>query len=224
MGGARCLQRKPWKLPFLALPGEVASLRRMLRTHLTLWGLHESIEMAQLCVSELVANVINHVGPGTPTTLVVCMNRTYLRIEVHDPDTRALPVLTETGTDSEAGRGMTLVDAVTDRWGVDLHADGKVTWCEWATGLTSPEGHAGGSGVSRAEALPGCCTVVKNRSESGPSRLTMRMTEEAAIDVISDLLHWLRAHGCDADELLDRAQTHFEAQIAGAEGQPRHAV
>lgn len=52
----------------------------------------------------------------------------------------------------------------------------------------------------------------------------MRMTEEAAIDIITDLLHWLRAHGCDADELLDRAQTHFEAQTAKSEGQSRHAV
>ncbi|QOV38089.1 ATP-binding protein [Streptomyces ferrugineus] len=224
MNGARCAQRKPWRLPFRAEPEEVASLRRLLRAHLTLWGLHESIEVAQLCVSELVANVINHVGPGTPTTLVVCMNRTYLRIEVHDPDTRALPFLKEGGADSETGRGMGLVDAVTDRWGVDLHADRKVIWCELATPLSSPNGHACGPGFSRAEALLGGCAAVRDRREPGPSRLTMRMTEEAAIDVITDLLHWFRAHGCDADELLDRAQTHFEAKTAAFEGQDRHAV
>lgn len=32
------------------------------------------------------------------------------------------------------------------------------------------------------------------------------------------LLHWLRAHGCDADEALDRAQTHFAAGISEAGG------
>ncbi|MGC9536199.1 ATP-binding protein [Streptomyces sp. UG1] len=197
MDGARCVRRKPWKLPFLAEPEEVASLRRVLRTHLTLWGLHESIELAQLCVSELVANVIDHVGSGTPATLVVCMNRAHLRIEVHDPDTRALPFLKDAGADSETGRGVALVDAVTDRWGVDLHADRKVTWCELA---------------------------VRDRGEPNPSRLTMRVTEEAAIDVITDLLHWLRVHGCDADEVLDQAQTHFEVQVAGSEGQSRQAV
>ncbi|MFJ2832097.1 hypothetical protein ACIPC1_31815 [Streptomyces sp. NPDC087263] len=39
------------------------------------------------------------------------------------------------------------------------------------------------------------------------------MAEETAIGVIADLLHWLRAHGRDADEALDRAQMHFEAEF-----------
>jgi len=64
---------RPWELPFLAVPEEVAALRRLLRLHLALWGLQELTEAAQLCVSELVANVITHVGPGTPTTLAVSM-------------------------------------------------------------------------------------------------------------------------------------------------------
>ena len=85
------MPRKPWDLPFLAESEEVGALRRILRTRLGLWGLHESIEAAQLCVSELVANVINHVGPGTPTTLVVSMNGTHLRIEVHDPTRERSP-------------------------------------------------------------------------------------------------------------------------------------
>ncbi|MCX5421097.1 ATP-binding protein [Streptomyces sp. NBC_00078] len=208
-----CMPRKSWDLPFLAESEEAAALRRVLRTHLRLWGLHESIDAAQLCVSEFVANVINHVGPGTPTTLAVSMNGTYLRIEVHDPDTRALPILQQADADSETGRGMALVDAVADRWGVQLHPDRKVTWCELATGLTSPNGHAGGARVTRAEALLGSYTAATLPSESGTSRMRMRMAEETVIDVITDFLHWLRAHGRDADEALDRAQTHFEVQI-----------
>nr|WP_308309379.1 hypothetical protein [Streptomyces sp. CHD11] len=37
--------------------------------------------------------------------------------------------------------------------------------------------------------------------------------EAAAIDVISDLLHWLQVHGHDPEAILDRAQTHFEAEL-----------
>jgi hypothetical protein len=48
---------------------------------------------------------------------------------------------------------------------------------------------------------------------AGPSRLNSATAEEVAIDAIADLLHWLRAHGRDADEALDRAQTHFEAEV-----------
>jgi anti-sigma regulatory factor (Ser/Thr protein kinase) len=211
-----CMPRKSWDLPFLAEPEEVPALRRVLRTHLRLWGLHESMDAAELCVSEFVANVINHVGTGTPSTLAVSMNGTALRIEVHDPDTRVLPILRQADAGSETGRGMTLVDAVADRWGVQLHPDRKVTWCEIATRLTSPDGHAGGPGVSRATALLGGYMAGRPPRKWGPSRISRRMAEAVVIGVITDLLHWLRAHGCDADEALDHAQTHFEQQIEEA--------
>ncbi|WP_344356140.1 ATP-binding protein [Streptomyces gobitricini] len=206
------MSRKPWELPFLAEPQETAGIRNVIRTHLRAWGLGEQVEAAQLCASELVANVINHVGVGTPTTLAVSMSGTYLRIEVHDPDTRALPTLLQAGPDSEGGRGMALVDAVADRWGVQLRADRKVTWCEIATGLMSADGHSGGPRVTRAEAMLALYEAARLPRAATPSLLSVAMAEEVAIDVIADLLHWLRAHGRDADEVLDQAQTHFEAE------------
>ncbi|GCB49024.1 ATP-binding protein [Streptomyces sp. NL15-2K] len=206
------MSRKPWDLAFSAEPEEVAALRRVMRLHLGLWGLHEVTDEAQLCVSELVSNVIAHVGNGTPATLAVSMNGTYLRIEVHDPDTRALPTLMAADSDSEGGRGMALVDAVADRWGVQLRPDRKVTWCELATGLTAPHGHLGGLSVSRAEALLGLYAGTQLPGDSQEGRLSSTIAEEAVIDVVTDLLHWLRAHGCDSDEIIDRAQRHFDAQ------------
>ncbi|KQW12928.1 ATP-binding protein [Streptomyces sp. Root369] len=205
------VSRKPWSLPFTAEPQEVAALRRSVRLHLGLWGLHGVIDAAQLCVSELVSNVISHVGTGTPATLVVSMSGTRVRIEVHDSDTRALPVFLDAGLDAESGRGMALVTAVSDRWGVQLQADRKVTWCELPTGLPSAEGHSGDPRVNQVEALfrgYGC----------EPERLwpagvgAVAVVEEVAIDVIVDVLHWLRVHGRDSDEALDRAQILFEAE------------
>ncbi|MFI6465400.1 ATP-binding protein [Streptomyces sp. NPDC050538] len=206
------MSRKPWDLAFTADPEEVAALRRIMRVHLGVWGLHDLIDGAQLCVSELVANVITHVGSGTPATLAVSMNRTHLRIEVHDPDTRALPILVGTDPGSETGRGMVLVDAIAERWGVQLCPDRKVTWCELATGLTSPDDHVAEAGVTRAEVLLGLYATAQLPGESRPSRLSALMAGEAVIDVITDFLHWLRAHGCDAEEILDQAQTRYEAQ------------
>ncbi|MFD4621684.1 ATP-binding protein [Streptomyces sp. NPDC058475] len=205
--------RKPWDLPFVAQPGEVAALRRIMRRHLGLWGLHELVDAAQLCVSELVSNVITHVGEGTPTTLAVSMSGTHLRIEVHDPDTRALPTLLDASIEGESGRGMALVDALADRWGVQLHADRKVTWCELATGLPSAYAHSGGARVTRAEAMLGLYGITKLPRAARRDAFTMAVAQEAAVDLMADLLHWLRAHGCDADEVLDRAQTHFEAEL-----------
>ncbi|GGZ74710.1 ATP-binding protein [Streptomyces bluensis] len=211
------MSRKPWDLAFTAEPEEVAGLRRIMRLHLGLWGLHDVTDSAQLCVSELVSNVIAHVGPGTPATLAVSITGTYLRIEVHDPDTRALPTLVDAAVDCEGGRGMALVDALADRWGVQLHPDRKVTWCELATALTSPTGHVGGPGVRRAETLLDIYATTKLVCNSNSGRLSTAVAEEAVVDVITDFLHWLRAHGCDVDEVLDHAQMHFEAELSGSE-------
>lgn len=208
------MSRKPWDLHFLAEPEEVAGLRRVLRVHLGLWGLGDLVDAAQLCVSELVSNVITHVGPGTPTTLAVSMKGTRLRIEVHDPDTRALPTLLSEDVNSEAGRGMELITSMADRWGVQLLADQKVTWCELATALVTRNGHVAAPGVSRAEALLGLYAGAKQAGDSKPSRLSTALAEEAVIDVITDFLHWLRAHGCDEEEILDRAQQRFDSQSA----------
>ncbi|NUL03674.1 ATP-binding protein [Streptomyces lunaelactis] len=207
----RCeVRRKAWELPFLAEAEEVAGLRRVMRLHLGLWGLPDLVHAAQLCVSELVTNIIKHVGAGTPTTLAVSMSGTYLRIELHDPDARALPTLLSAECEAESGRGMTIVDAVTDRWGVILRADSKVVWCELATDLTAPNGHSGGQRVTRAEERLALYSAALHPQAIGSGRLGAAVVEESAIDLIADILHWLRAHGCDPDETLDRAQTRFE--------------
>lgn len=208
------VMRKPWELPFLADVSEVSRVRRALRHHLDLWGLPDIAEAAQLCVSELVTNVIRHVGDGTPTMLAVSMSGTRLRIEVRDPDARALPTLLRARDDDESGRGMALVNAMADRWGVVLRDDAKVTWCELETGLASAGGHVGGTGVERAEALLGLCGLMRGLHAGSPAPLGVATAEEVAIDLIADLLLWLRAHGCDPDEALDRAQLHFEEEAA----------
>ncbi|MFF0157438.1 ATP-binding protein [Streptomyces sp. NPDC005263] len=210
------MSRKAWDLDFTAEPEEVAALRRIMRVHLAMWGLHDVTDVAQLCVSELVSNVINHVGIGTPTTLVVAMSGTRLRIEVHDPDTRALPTLLESGLEAESGRGMALLDAVTDRWGVQLLADRKVTWCELGTGLPSADGHLGGDRVNRVEALLsayGCEQARLRLAGSG----VLSVAEDALIDLVTDVLHWLRAHGRDVDEALERAHAYFRVEVSEGE-------
>ncbi|WP_037834266.1 ATP-binding protein [Streptomyces sp. NRRL S-481] len=210
------MSRKPWELSFTAEPVEVAALRRIMRLHLGIWGLHDISDEAQLCVSELVSNVITHVGHGTPATLAVSVRGNHLRIEVHDPDTRALPVLRDaSATDCEDGRGMALVDAVADRWGVLLRPDRKVTWCELAIKLATPDGHADAPSVVRAEALLrfyATAAPLPGRTDVG--RVNSAVAEETVIAAITDFLHWFQAHGRDADDMLDRAQMRFEADCA----------
>ncbi|MHA5050782.1 ATP-binding protein [Streptomyces sp. SD15] len=114
------------ELYLLALPKAVPDLRRTVRQYLG-----APCADVQLCVTELVGNVVRHVGEGTPVRVRVartCGGR--VRVEVSDPDPRALPVLLCATGDDESGRGLALLDAVTLRWGVQQGAAGKTVWCE----------------------------------------------------------------------------------------------
>ncbi|MFD8349911.1 ATP-binding protein [Streptomyces coelicoflavus] len=205
---------QPWRLPFLAEADQVWALRRALRIHLEYWGLHELTDAAELCVGELVANVIKHVGPETPTTLVASLGGSHLRIEVHDPDARALPTLTCATLDAEAGRGMTLIDAVSDRWGVELTGDRKITWCEFRMDATGAERqHMPMPRLARvADVLSLYSSSGRTQEPVVSGRLATATAEDAAINAITDLLYWFRAQGWDVDDALDRAQSHFEAE------------
>ncbi|MFG2541853.1 ATP-binding protein [Streptomyces sp. NPDC048594] len=205
---------QPWRLPFLAEADQVWALRRALRIHLEYWGLGELTDAAELCVSELVANVIKHVGPATPTTLVASLGGPRLRIEVHDPDARALPTLTCATLDAAAGRGMTLVDAVSDRWGVELTGDRKITWCEFRMdAIRAERQNMPMPRLARAADVLSLYSGSRPTQEPVvPSRLATATAEDAAINAIADLLYWFRAQGWDVDDALDWAQSHFEAE------------
>ncbi|MCT9082113.1 ATP-binding protein [Streptomyces fulvoviolaceus] len=115
-------------LDLLAAPEAVPGLRRAVRRHLG-----EPCADVQLCVTELVANVIRHVGEGVPVRVRVArVDGGRIRVEVTDPDARALPVLLHATGDDEAGRGLALLDAVAVRWGVEQGVAGKTVWCELA--------------------------------------------------------------------------------------------
>ncbi|GAA2254118.1 hypothetical protein GCM10010415_12900 [Streptomyces atrovirens] len=114
-------------LELLATPAEVSAVRRSLR--------HYGPDV-QLCASELVTNVIQHLGEGVPVTVrVSCDDAGRTRLEVTDPDPRALPVLrASVGADEESGRGLALLDALALRWGVTHAPGGKTVWCELGAG------------------------------------------------------------------------------------------
>jgi anti-sigma regulatory factor (Ser/Thr protein kinase) len=96
-------------------------LRHAVREHLG----GDACPDAELCVSELLANVIAHLGEGTPVTLRV----SGTRVELTDPDPRA-PVLRQAVDDDESGRGLALLAAVALRWGVRREPAGKTVWAE----------------------------------------------------------------------------------------------
>ncbi|MEU8350646.1 ATP-binding protein [Streptomyces sp. NPDC048845] len=209
MGSGHCMARESWELEFQADPQEVAALRRIVRLHLSHWELPDLIERAQLCVSELVTNVIRHVGAGTPSRLTMSMRGTYVRVEVRDPDGRALPAVLRKEVDAESGRGMALIDAVAEQWGVAPDGSGKVTWCELATDLLTPDGHASGERIDRAErVLRQYGTVHVSAADDAPSVPAARGDEESAVRLST-------GSGCTAGTRTKRSTTPVRALRLG---------
>ncbi|MEC4016304.1 ATP-binding protein [Streptomyces sp. H27-D2] len=93
------------------------------------WALSPQLtENAVLLVSELVGNAVRHTGART-FGLRMMRRRGWIRIEVRDPS-RGLPCLMPVQEMDVSGRGLFLVNLLSDRWGVDLLPRGKTTWFE----------------------------------------------------------------------------------------------
>ena len=90
------------------------------------WGRSSQIQAATLVVSELVTNAMVHAGTDLEVSLTRCGPR--LRIAVKDHSSR-VPRLQDAGSSGVTGRGLVLVDAVSESWGALPTGDGgKVVW------------------------------------------------------------------------------------------------
>jgi anti-sigma regulatory factor (Ser/Thr protein kinase) len=108
-----------------------ARLARLLATEqLRRWGLPS--EPAEHVVAELAANAITHGRvPGRDFRLTLYVVGRTLRIEVTDTRGDRLPLPRHPAADAECGRGLLLVDALADRWGVTPGpSPRKTVWAE----------------------------------------------------------------------------------------------
>ncbi|MFE6747139.1 ATP-binding protein [Kitasatospora purpeofusca] len=125
-------------------PKGAAVGRRIARQQFASWGINslsqEAYQSALLIVAELAANASIHgrvAGRGFELALsltTVRRSRTaVLRIEVSDCRGDQHPALPAAGCplDAQSGRGLTLVDALADRWGsVRREPGAKTVWAE----------------------------------------------------------------------------------------------
>ncbi|MFI8536444.1 PAS domain S-box protein [Streptomyces aquilus] len=108
-----------------ALPSSVPDGRTFLNKALIAWECAESAEEARLLLSEILTNAVQH-AEG-PITLHLCRTATDLTVEVSDRSPH-LPQPRIAGEDEESGRGLLLVRALADGWGVRPTDEGKTTW------------------------------------------------------------------------------------------------
>ncbi|WP_229867819.1 ATP-binding protein [Streptomyces chryseus] len=120
----------------------VPAAREFARWALRDWSIGERADDVLLCVSELATNALVHGVPaGRGFLFALRYGEEVLRIEVHDSGS-GLPQIRE--PDGESGRGLLLVAALADKWGVGEREPGKIVWCEFAV----VEGGAPSCGVT----------------------------------------------------------------------------
>ena len=123
------------------LPSSVSSpqlARAFLRATLETWRLDGFGEVTELLATELVANVVTHVG--APMTLRVQRSPSTMRVEIDDPSPK-VPVVCHPGASDEHGRGVLLIDQLANSWGVEPRADGKTVWFELDVSTATGEVH-----------------------------------------------------------------------------------
>ncbi|OKI92938.1 hypothetical protein AMK10_22905 [Streptomyces sp. CB02058] len=111
-----------------ALPSRIGQVRRIISAQLRYWHLDPLIDQAALGVTELLTNVHRHAQPDKSCTVEIELLLDRLTVSVHDHDPR-LPTVCDADFSATSGRGLAMIAAVSESWGVRPSEDtGKVVW------------------------------------------------------------------------------------------------
>jgi anti-anti-sigma regulatory factor len=113
--------------PHLASPRRARALFR--RACLD-WALGNAYDHASLVVNELVTNAVRHAH--TACRLNIRLDALGLRVAVRDRGPVPSALIDDTVHMPRSGTGLHLVAALSHRWGVEQHADGKTVWVHLA--------------------------------------------------------------------------------------------
>jgi anti-sigma regulatory factor (Ser/Thr protein kinase) len=105
------------------------------------WGHPGVAADAALVTSELCTNALLHgCLRDRLFRLETTLRGATLRIAVTDPRGERLPQARSVRADEQFGRGLLIVEALTDRWAVEPLTVGKSVWAEWevTAGSVSP--------------------------------------------------------------------------------------
>ncbi|MFH8223965.1 ATP-binding protein [Streptomyces sp. NPDC018057] len=122
---------------FPAIPRSVPRARHFVENLFARWGVGEGqTATASLLASELVSNAVLHADGTQDLRVTVRRSGQRVVVQVRDGDTRPTDRLTGASADEragrhgdqEGGRGLLLVAALAQNWGVRPHSDGKTVW------------------------------------------------------------------------------------------------
>jgi anti-sigma regulatory factor (Ser/Thr protein kinase) len=110
-------------------PAAAAEARRRVRVAIRSWQVPVDMDAALLLTSELVTNAVRHEAGqrAQAVVLAIACSRGRLRVDVHDTSP-SLPSVAEVPADAETGRGLLLVETLSDEWGCYRTPAGKAVY------------------------------------------------------------------------------------------------
>jgi anti-sigma regulatory factor (Ser/Thr protein kinase) len=114
-----------------SIPESVRIARFHIRAALGFHGLSEYADAAVMITSELVTNAIRHIGENPEKTVGLTLAHVWdqvaLGVIVTDSSSEG-PVMRETSATCERGRGLQVVEALSDYWGWHPKTGGKAVF------------------------------------------------------------------------------------------------
>lgn len=115
---------------FQPVPESAGAARGFAREALSELGLGDLWDRVCLVVGEMAVNAILHARTAY-SILITCPGERTVRVEVHDGNSIKPRQKTALAVDPLTyGRGLMLIEAASDRWGVDETEAGKAIWAE----------------------------------------------------------------------------------------------
>ncbi|WP_328503424.1 ATP-binding protein [Streptomyces sp. NBC_00457] len=103
--------------------------RGLVRTACAIWGLPDEVtEAASVVMAELVSNAVRHASGPSVRVTVDRLGHERVRLAVVDRAPHRLPDLCAPEDEEQSGRGLVLVEAMSDRWGYDLLGPARRPW------------------------------------------------------------------------------------------------
>lgn len=204
------------------VPPEISSVpraRRWLAERLAA-SPRELRETAALLTSELVTNAVLHAA--TEITVTIRREPTGLRVEVADDDPQ-LPAVKQYDEAAATGRGLSVVTALADTWGVTRRGTGKVVWFEIGDTTAQadeqvPDPPPPAEGLVVPVSLLGVPVAAMTRTQAFYDELFREFRLVVETGVPSDAVHSRLL------ALVDEVGTRFGGFTTGAEAAWRRAV
>jgi anti-sigma regulatory factor (Ser/Thr protein kinase) len=141
-------------------PSSVSTVRRRLRDDLLAAGVYDEIaDDAAVIMSELISNALLHARPLPSGDIRAAWSRDHdlIHLAVSDGGAMTEPHRTRMTLSSLGGRGLSIVEALADGWGVRHEKDGTTVWATLRSSRSTREANGARLGDPMQIAFGHCC-------------------------------------------------------------------